>query len=178
MRIYFVDLLSSLRKVVVPAALCYLAIGAVPSLPQQIASTIRGSVNDQSGAVLTQAQVVLISPATNTSRSVSSNANGDYEIPGLLRGSYRLTITHPGFKTFVADNILLETSEIRRIDAAMELGAVASEVTVAANAAVITTDSGKVQESFTNKRFDDAPWIGDGRNPQTVLATLPSVQFT
>jgi hypothetical protein len=177
MEIYFANLWSSLRKVV-PTAVWYLAVAGLPLLPQQIASTIRGSLTDQSGAVLAQAQVVLINPATNTSRTVTSNGNGDYEIPGLLRGSYRLTITHPGFKTFVADNILLETSEIRRIDASMELGAVASEVTVAANAAVITTDSGKVQESFTNKRFDNAPWIGDGRNPQTVLATLPSVQFT
>ena len=136
MKIYFANLSGFSRKLV-STAICFLVIGAVPSFAQQIASTIRGSVTDQSGAVLAEAKVVLINPATNTSRSVASNANGDFEIPGLLRGSYRLTVTHAGFKTFVADNILLETSEIRRIDAAMELGAVASEVTVAANAAVM-----------------------------------------
>ena len=49
---------------------------------------------------------------------------------------------------------------------------------VQANAAVIDTDSAKIQGTFTKQRFEEAPWVGDGRNPQVVMATLPLVQMT
>ena len=45
------------------------------------------------------------------------------EILDLPRGAYRLTATHPGFKTFIADNVVLESSQVRRINVAFELGA-------------------------------------------------------
>ena len=53
-----------------------------------------------------------------------------------------------------------------------------TEVNVQANAAVIDTDSAKIQGTFTKQRFEEAPWVGDGRNPQVVMATLPLVQMT
>jgi len=78
----------------------------------------------------------------------------------------------------VADNIILESNQIRRIDVALELGTASAEITVRADVALISTESAKIQSSFTNKRFDDAPLVGDGRNPQMVLTTLPLVVNT
>ena len=124
------------------------------------------------------AELKVVNLGTNIVRSVRSNAEGEYEVADLSSGSYRLTATRDGFKTFVADNIILENSQIRRISVVLELGAVNAEVTVQADAAVITTDTAKIQGAFTGKRFDDAPWVGDGRNPQTIMTTLPLVQAT
>jgi hypothetical protein len=145
---------------------------------QLTVSTIRGSATDPSGAVIANAQITITNLGTNISRSTVANDKGDYELPDLPRGTYRLTASTPGFKNFVADNIILETNQIRRIDIAFELGAVDSQVTVRADAAVISTESAKIQASFTSQRFDDAPWVGDGRNPQVVMTTLPLVQST
>ena len=148
------------------------------ALAQFTTSTIRGHVNDPSGAAVVGAEVKLVNTQTAVERTVMTNNDGDFEVPDLQRGSYRLTVAMAGFKNFVADNIVLETSQIRRIDAALELGSVGTEVTVQANAAVIETDSAKIQGSFTKQRFEEAPWIGDGRNPQIIMATLPLVQAT
>ena len=148
----------------------------VSLLAQSNVSTIRGSVTDPSGAAVANAQIELTDTGTNLARSVLTNAAGEFEIADLPRGTYRLVATSPGFKRFIADNLILESSQIRRIDVALELGAVGSEVTVRADAAVITTDTAKVAGTFTNQRFDDAPWVGDGRNPQLVMTTLPLVQ--
>src|SRR5581483_2131809 len=153
-----------------------LAIGSAN--PQSIVSTIRGSVKDPTGTAVAGAEITVVNVGPNIQRVVRSNESGDYEVPGLLSGPYTLTATGAGSKTFVADNIVLENTQIRRIDISLELGSVTSEVTVKADAAVITTDSAKIQGTFTNKRFDDAPWVGDGRNPQTVMTTLPLVQAT
>ncbi len=145
---------------------------------QLTTSVIRGHVSDSSGAAVARAQVKIVNTETNVERSITTNNDGDYEAPDLLRGTYRLALTHPGFKVFVADNIVLESSQIRRIDATLEVGSVGTEVNVQANAAVIETDSAKIQGSFTKQRFAEAPWVGDGRNPQIVMATLPMVQMT
>ena len=158
-------------------AICLLLLRV--SLPGQvIVSTIRGSIADPSGAAVTNVDVAVVNIATNIRRSVVTNDNGDFEIPDLPAGAYRLTATHPGFKTFVADNIILESNQTRRIDVAFELGGANTEVTVRADAALINTETAKVQTSFTQQRFVDAPWVGDGRNPQTVFTTLPQVQAT
>src|SRR5215813_12591109 len=149
------------------------------SLPAQLTvSTIRGTAIDTSGASVSGADITLVNVGTNIQRSVLTNESGDFEIPDLQRGTYRLTASRPGFKNWVADNILLESNQIRRIDVTLEVGAVGTEVTVQANAAVIASDSAKIQSTFSNKRFDDAPLVGDGRNPQMVLTTLPLVQST
>jgi Carboxypeptidase regulatory-like domain len=151
-------------------AVCTIAFG------QSTVSTIRGSVTDPSGAAIAGARIEVTDVQTNIRRSVPSTPAGEFEIPDLPQSTYRLTATSAGFKTFVAENIILESSQIRRIDVVFELGAVGSEVTVKADAAVITTDTAKIASSFTNKRFEDAPWVGDGRNPQIVMTTLPLVQ--
>jgi hypothetical protein len=156
-------------------ALSFTACGL---LAQLTTSTIRGSAADPSGAAVANANVTLTNLGTGISRAVVTNENGDYEIPDLQRGSYRLNASAPGFKGFVAENIILESNQTRRIDIGFELGTVGAEVTVQADAAVISTESAKIQASFTNQRFDDAPWVGDGRNPQVVMTTLPLVQST
>ncbi|MBI3684457.1 MAG: TonB-dependent receptor [Acidobacteria bacterium] len=160
------------RILAIPVALCC-------SIQAQLTtSTVRGSATDPSGSAVADAKVTITNLGTDISRSVATNENGDFEIPDLPRGSYRLVAASAGFKNFVADNIILDSNQIRRIDVKFEIGAVGAEVTVRADAAVISTESAKIQASFTNQRFDDAPWVGDGRNPQVVMTTLPLVQST
>src|SRR5579862_9266499 len=158
-------------------AMCVLVLSA-GLVAQVVVSTIRGSITDPSGATIANVKVEVVNTATNIGRSVVTNNNGDFEISDLPAGAYRLTATHPGFRTFVVDNIILESNQTRRIDVSFELGAASAEVTVKADAAVINTDTAKVQTQFTQQRFSDAPWVGDGRNPQTVFTTLPQVQAT
>jgi hypothetical protein len=147
-----------------------------PAQAQLNVSTLRGTATDSTGAVVANATLTLVDLSTNAKRTATTNDNGDFEIPDLLRGVYRLTAQAAGFKTFVADNIILETNQVRRVDIAFEVGAVSAEVTVSASAAVISTDTSKIHASFTQQTFVDAPIIGDGRNPALTLSVLPQVQ--
>ncbi|HWQ54476.1 MAG TPA: TonB-dependent receptor [Bryobacteraceae bacterium] len=149
-------------------------------LAQMTLSTIRGTAADQTGAVIPKAQLVLVSLDTNQSREVTTNENGDFEIPDLIRGRYRLTATAGGFKTFVAENILLEGNQIRRINVTFELGAVGSEVTVRADAAVIQTDTSKLQSALNTTKHFDTPWVGAEAafDPSLFITTLPLISQT
>src|SRR3989442_1024084 len=99
-------------------------------------------------------------------------------MPGLKTGNYQVTASHPGFKKFVVDDVLLQSSQTRRVDIALEIGEVASEVTVSAAATAIQTETAKLGADFNAaKRYWDLPIPGNAfSGTYAVLAILPDVQ--
>ena len=118
------------------------ALLVCPPLPaQETLSTLRGTAMDQSGAVVPGVAITVQEISTNILvRRVVTDNQGNYEIPGLKQGTYRLTATQPGFRAFAANDIILESNQIRRIDIPLEVGATESEVRVTASASVIETE--------------------------------------
>ena len=147
-----------LRSTRIPLRVALISLLGMNLTAQLTVSTIRGTAADASGASVTGAVITLVNVGTNIQRSVVTNESGDFEIPDLQRGTYRLTASQAGFKNWVADNIILESTQIRRIDVTLEVGAVGTEVTVQADAAVIATDTAKIQSTFTNRASMTLPW--------------------
>src|SRR5215831_4658379 len=151
-----------------------------PLFGQLTLSTIRGTATDPTGAVVTNTNIELLHLETNAKRQVLTNESGDFEIPDLQRGTYRLTARAAGFKTWVADQIILETSQIRRINPTFEVGAVGTEVTVQAGAALIQTDTAKIQAVVNTSKHFDNPWVGGMAtlDPSLFITTAPLVSQT
>src|SRR2546422_2626849 len=100
---------------------------------QEGLSTLRGTVSDTTGAVVPGATVTAREVLTNiTARTATTDAQGNYEMPGLKTANYQVTATIPGFKRAVVDDVLLQSNQVRRVDIVLEVGEVATEVTVSA----------------------------------------------
>lgn len=145
---------------------------------QQSLSTLRGTVKDSSGAAAAGVEITITEVATSIRvRVTRSDGQGDFEVPGLKAGAYQLRASQPGFKSFVADDIRLLSSQVRRVDVTLELGAVETQVTVSERAAAIETEQGKISAEFSGARYKDVPIPGNrfgGTAP--VLVVLPQVQ--
>lgn len=153
-----------------------LLLSAATAFAQTDLATVRGSVSDQTGAVVAKAKVLLTNTATNTSREAETNENGDFEIPYVVQGPYKLTVTAAGFKNFIASDILLRARESRRLDAKLEIGAVGTEITVeAGGAAVIATEGAQIAGGFDREAFVDSP-LSQSFFPQAFMTTLPNIQ--
>jgi hypothetical protein len=78
------------------------------------------------------------------------------------------TLVAPGVRSQRAREARIRSgsypSRIRRFDVAFELGDTGVEVTLKADAAVLTTESGKIPTTFENEKFQEVPLIGDGLN--------------
>src|SRR5438552_14327297 len=74
-------------------------------------STLRGTVTDKSGAVVAGVAVSAREVSTNiTQRAVTTDAQGNYEMPGLKAATYQVTASISGFKTSVVDEVLLQSN--------------------------------------------------------------------
>ena len=71
-----------------PALLAVLAATAL--FAQTEKGTIRGTVTDSTGAVAPGAVIIVTEIATNIDRKITSDANGNYEVPDLQQGMYRV----------------------------------------------------------------------------------------
>lgn len=149
---------------------------SVSTLPAQTnLATIRGTVTDASGAVIPSASIVLTNVETNAVRKTITNADGDYEMPYVHPGTYRLNCTAKGFQSFVADDIVITGFETRRINATLRVGTVSTQVTVKSGAAVISTENGQIVGGISHQKYLESP-VGQVAFPQAIMLTAPLVQ--
>ena len=159
------------------AALVLLFAGPLSVDGQTVNATLRGTVTDATGGEVAGAQVSLVEPATGqVVRKASSTGSGDFEFDELKPGSYELRCAATGFKEFVAQNVVLDSGQIRRVDAMLPSGEVSEQVTVSAGAAVINTESATISGTFTSRQYEESPQVTTYPTVYSMLTTLSGVQ--
>ena len=144
----------------------------VPCVFAQDTGVITGTVRDHSGAVVSGAEVRVSSHAGGIDRTTTTNAQGDYLAAGLPGGTYDLAISAKGFKTFKADNVVLRVAQKTRIDADLQVGEVATEVTVEGQQlSQVETQSSELAGTVTGKQMTQLEL--NGRNYTQLVALTP-----
>jgi hypothetical protein len=137
---------------------------------------ITGSVLDNSGAVIADAAVSLVNPATGAQRTTTTNSAGNYDLPAIPPGNYNLTIEKQGFAAEVRNNIQLQVAQIARFDTILKVGNVSEKVEVTGGAPVLETDSAEIGTVIENRRIVELPL--NGRNYLSLTGLTPGVSTT
>jgi hypothetical protein len=141
--------------------------------------TITGTVTDPAGAVVPNASVEATNTATNAKYPVGTSTTGNYTMTELPPGTYSLTITAAGFKTFVRSGLQVQAGQTIRIDATLEVGATTESVTIQAAAPLLKTESGELSQTISTEIMDQLPLLQLGadtfgiRNPYAATEMLP-----
>ena len=115
---------------------------AVPALYGQFeAGTVLGTIRDASGAVVPNCKVTLQNVNTGVAISTNTDANGNYEFVNQHLGMYTLKAEASGFQTAEASSFELTTNARQRVDLALKVGQASQQVTVAAAASLLETDT-------------------------------------
>ena len=104
-------------------------------------ATLTGTVTDSSGAVIPNAQIVIIDVATGVTRNVSTGSAGLYTAPNLLPGTYEIRVTAPGFSTQVQKSITLTVGVQQALDIKLQVGQVSQTVEVTTEAPTVELTS-------------------------------------
>jgi hypothetical protein len=108
--------------------LCVLAIlfsALVSSSPLQAQTnygSLRGEVKDSQGASIGAAQVTLTNMETKLSHTEVTNSAGIYQFAAVDPGTYKVTVTMPGFKTFETNGAVVNLGATLTIDANLVVG--------------------------------------------------------
>ena len=118
-----------------PFAIALLSV----SLIAQTAGTISGVVQDESAAVIPGANVTITNADTGISRTVVSDADGRYAVPGLNPGQYDLQAEKMGFGTEVRKGVTLNVGSVIVIQLVLKVGQVTTKTEVTAEAPIVET---------------------------------------
>jgi hypothetical protein len=152
--------------------LCLLVVSA--AFGQSFTASIRGVVEDTSGAVISGVRLSCTNTDTNASWSNVSNESGNYLLTPLPPGPYRLTAEQQGFKKFVREGIVLQVQQSPVIDIQLEVGQLTDAIEVSADAPLLEQSTSSVGQVIDNKKIVELPL--NGRNPFSLAALAPGVQ--
>lgn len=164
------------RMLVFTASLFLATVSVAQDASQAVLSdrgVLSGTVTDQTGAVLPQAQVAVRS-GSGLTQTVLANDRGEFSVKGLPAGIYSLTVSAPKFKDFHTEGLTLGSGQTLPIDATLEPAGEATSVSVEGQkAAQVETETSQIVGNITGKEIVS---LGlNGRNFTQLIALTPGV---
>jgi hypothetical protein len=126
--------------------------------------------------VIPGAKVVLINEASKATRSVKSNGEGLFFFAAVQAASYDVEVSYNGFETWKVTGINVHPGDnltVPRVN--LQTGAVSESVTVTAEVAGVTTDSGEHSTLITSAQIQRLSTVG--RDAAELISILPGFTF-
>src|SRR3954454_10074094 len=152
-----------------------LLAAGVSSYAQISQASLEDTVKDNSGSEIPGATVTLRNKGTAASRSVMSDASGEYSFPNLDPAEYTLSAVFKGFKTLVIGSVTLHTGERSTVDLTLQLGETSQEVTVDAAVPLLSTTSTEISHLVPAAQVAELPL--NGRNFWELTQLTPGATF-
>ena len=114
----------------------------------QNTGTIDGRISDESEGVLPGVTITATSAATDLPRVTVTNAEGLYNLAGLIPGLYTVMAEMPGFSTTIQENVSLPVAGTISINLTLGLATLQETVTVAGASPLIEVTQSKVSNTI------------------------------
>ena len=125
---------------------------------QSAAADLQGAVKDSTGAVVPNATVTVRNPATNLTRTATSNDEGFYRIVNLTPGDYEITVEAPNFKKAVLTKVNVTVGQTATVDVNLEPGQITESVTISdATSDIVETSKTAVATTIDQQRINNLP---------------------
>jgi hypothetical protein len=134
-------------------------------------TSVSGSVNDPTGAAVPAASVEVANTATNRKYTAETNGKGEYSVPALRAGIYRVSVTKQGFKKETIDNVALIVGVPATVNVSLQVGQTSETVEVTAGASIVQAETADVSTSLTGRQLTDLPFAT--RNAIELLVDAP-----
>ena len=168
------------RHIIILFLLFVFGSGLVAASAQSTLASLSGQVQDTTHAAIPAATITLNRTESNTLRTFTADAQGNYTALNLDPGTYDVTVASPGFSTSIQHGIALTARQHLLLDLPLSTAAVSETVQVdASDAGTITTDSAQISSALSPRDVLDLPanYRGAGStSPLNVIQTLPGIQ--
>jgi hypothetical protein len=158
------------RKLITYVSAFLLTVAMCATVAAQGRATLRGSVNDEVGAVIVGATVTL-TDASGTPKTATSGADGGFVFTALTPGKYMIRAEAGGFSTSEAVEVDVTTARRDPLTITLKVAEIESEVSVEANAPISTDAASNAnQQVISGKDLEALP-----DDPEELAAALQAL---
>lgn len=156
MRRFFADFRCGLAVVLFS---CFLTCSL--AWAQHVTGKVDVTVVDPDGAVVPDAQLILQDLATNYTRTAATQASGIYSFVNLDIGSYKLTVSKPGFQPQEFNPITVSSTKTTALNVKLNVGQATQSVVVEGGVApVLETTTNTIGTTIDLKQIESLPLSG------------------
>lgn len=157
----------------------FLLVFALAALPlaasaQRLDGTLRGTVEDPSGAVIPEATVTVTNQVTGSMQSTRTTSVGTYVFPNLLTGNYTVQVAAPGFTNYTRESVDVLPNQIVTTDVRMVLETVGTIVEIAIGAEVVQPTTSQLSVDFGARAVSDLPNPNTSGSPLNLALLAPN----
>ncbi len=164
-----------LKKLSAIALAAVMMLSTVSLAQTQITTgVIQGTISDETGAVVVDADIEVKNIDTNFTRSLKSDSDGRFVFLQLSSGRYQLTVSKQGFATLVQENLQLTVGQAISLNLSMKVSQVAERITISA---APTIDTAKTESSSTINELSVSETPILGRKFEDLLSLTPGVSI-
>ncbi|WP_026441655.1 TonB-dependent receptor [Pseudacidobacterium ailaaui] len=136
-----------------------------------ISGDITGTVTDPSGAAVSNAQITVTSESNGQIKTTVTNGTGDFRVPLLSPGAYKISVTATGFQAATL-NATVSAGTITPVNVMLSVGQGVTTVQVTGTEIpVLHTDDAQVSTSFSLQQIQTLP--NPGNDLTFVAQTTP-----
>jgi hypothetical protein len=153
--------------------LVILSLGLSSAIAQTSYGALAGSITDQSGAAVPDANITARNTGTGETHVTKSKGNGGYLIDAIGTGVYDITVEAPSFAKEVISKVLVQPTTITSVNALLKIGTTTDVIEVSSSNEILKTESGEVSETISAKEISELPI--NSLNAYALATTLPGV---
>ena len=155
-------------------AISVATVVAAPAQAQQITTGIQGQVNDDSGAAIGAATVIITDTRTGSARTITTGADGRFVVTGLVTGGpYSVSISADGFEGQTIQDVYTSLQGNTALTFALASGG--GEIVVTGSRVKVTQLAVGPGVSFTAEVLDSAPSFN--RDVRDIIRLDPRVSL-
>jgi hypothetical protein len=148
-----------------------LLLAAIPVWAQVSTANVSGEVEDASGARLPTVVIKLLNLQTGNENAATTDASGQFLIPGVLPGLYSMQVQREGFAAVHLTGLSLSVGESRQFLIKLRLSTVEQTVEVNASGQNLNTEDAQMTTVVDSHLVQDLPL--NGRSFQDLIAMTP-----
>ena len=160
------------KLILLETAFLFAACASMASAQATNSGDIRGTVTDESGAVIPGVVVTVDDVSKDVTRTFKTDSAGLYDTGSIVPDQYILTFTKPGFKTYSQGPITLQVG-LLGLNVNLTVGSTTQKVTVTANAPLLNTTSPELSTTLTSETMTQLPQVTPVANWQSFIILAP-----
>ncbi len=118
---------------------------------------VRGTITDQTGAMVVNASVTITNDGTNIAQSSHSDEHGQYFFTGLRPAGYTVKVQAPGFRISEKKNVVLQVDQQTTVDFVIHPLGVNESIEVTQTAPLLDTESATLGTDISSEYVHELP---------------------